>query len=107
MATPETIKRVREIHFKRLGLSDMDIDVGLDPYNWGNHTSRALLWIVRGHLTIVKPKDTESQMRMLIYSTYQDGLSNAMRKLESDNPEECFRDLGNLNLVVVSIPKPI
>lgn len=102
MATPETIKNIK-VHLSTYGLSEKDLE-RVDPYKWGGHWQRTLLWIARGHLKIVTPLDTEGQQRMLTDSSFQDGVGWAMRSFERGDRKKGLNQLKELNLEVISEP---
>lgn len=102
MATPETIANIK-VHLSRFGLSEADLE-RVDPYKWGGHWHRTLLWIARGHLKIVSPSDTRGQQRMLAHPSFQDGAGWAMRSFEMGNEQEGRKQLKDINLEVVSEP---
>lgn len=103
MATPEIVKDIKT-HLGSYGLSESDL-MRVDPYLWGGHYQRLLLWIARGNLRINHPSDTTGQRDMISSNKIVDGSHRAMIPLEIGNRNLCFNRLEALGFEVVSDPK--
>lgn len=105
VATPETVTFVKNYFFHRLGFDEENLKL-VDPYTWGGHYQRLLLWIARGHLRIVDPSDTSEQRRRIISYEFMVDSKRAMSPLEIGNRSLSFDRLKKMGLEVVSDPKP-
>jgi hypothetical protein len=73
----------------------------LNPYTWADHDKRYRLWVIRGYIELVEPKDLKKRFDLLMGKSdnnFSKKASVIFKLLDKDNDEKSFKksmqDLG-------------